>query len=96
MYYNTNNETGSTLISSRANTETQEDVILGIFNHSPSNEFTPFEILSTIEFQDPNCKWPITSIRRAITNLTDSNKITKTNNQKIGPYGKSVYTWKLI
>ena len=96
MYYNTNNETGETLTRSRNNTVTQEDVILGIFEHSPTNEFTPSEVLNVIGFQDPDCRWPITSIRRAITNLTDSNKIKKTDNQKVGPYGKNVYTWKLI
>ena len=95
MYYNTNNETNETLTRSRRNTVNQEDVIFSVFENSPTNEFTPSEVLNVIGFQDPDCRWPITSIRRAISDLTGSNKIIKTNNQKVGPYGKNVYTWKL-
>ena len=95
MYYNTNNEINGTLTRSRVNSVKQEDVIFSVFENSPTNEFTPSEVLNVIGFQDPDCRWPITSIRRAISDLTGSNKIIKTNNQKVGPYGKNVYTWKL-
>lgn len=95
MYYNTNNETGSTLAASRSNSMTQETIILEIFKNNTNEEFTPTEILSVIGFQDPNCNWPITSIRRALSDLTSENKLTKTDNQKLGPYGKHEFTWKL-
>ena len=44
---------------------------------------------------DQEVSWPITSIRRAITDLTNAGKLTKTDTMKLGRYGKHVHTWKL-
>ena len=38
---------------------------------------------------------PITSIRRAITDLTNEGKLVKTNSLKKGNYGKKCHCWKL-
>ena len=43
----------------------------------------------------PDTVWPITSIRRALSDLTSECKLTKTDNKKLGPYGKHEFTWKL-
>jgi len=40
-------------------------------------------------------EWPITSIRRAITNLTDDEKIVKTQKTTKGIYGKKEHLWAL-
>ena len=93
MYYNTNNETGETLQSSRNATMKQEDQILGIFQAFPNEGLTPFDIEDFARNQEVN--WPITSIRRAITDLTNAGKLTKTDVKKMGRYGKNVFTWKL-
>jgi len=90
MYYNTNNETGHTLNSSRSQAKTQEEVIYYLFERNEDAYITPFEIhglLGTLS--------PITSIRRAMTNLTKDNKLVKTDVMKDGPYGKKVHCWKL-
>ena len=42
-----------------------------------------------------NEKWPITSIRRAMTNLTDDGMIVKTQKTVKGVYGKSEHLWAL-
>ena len=38
---------------------------------------------------------PITSIRRAMTNLTQAKLLIKTDHMVLGQYGKPVHTWKL-
>ena len=93
MYYNTNDETGSELQGSRNNSYNQEQMILGIFEAHSEESFTPFEIEDFAT--DNGINWPITSIRRAITDLTNAGKLTKTNITKLGKYGKKVHTWKL-
>ena len=93
MYYNTNNETGETLQSSRNTATNQENMILAIFETYPNEGLTPFDIEDFAHDQEVN--WPITSIRRAITNLTNNGKLTKTDIKKMGKYGKNVYTWRL-
>ena len=42
-----------------------------------------------------NLNCPITSIRRAITNLTDAGKIIKTDQYVKGNYGKLEHLWEL-
>ena len=93
MYYNTNDETGETLQSSRNTATNQENMILAIFETYPNEGLTPFDIEDFAH--DQEVSWPITSIRRAITDLTNAGKLTKTNTMKLGRYGKNVHTWKL-
>jgi len=93
MYYNTNNETGETLQSSRNTATNQENMILAIFETYPNEGLTPFDIEDFAHDQEVN--WTITRIRRAITNLTNNGKLTKTDIKKMGKYGKNVYTWRL-
>ena len=38
---------------------------------------------------------PITSVRRAISNLTKDHKLEKSSKQKLGKYGKLNHTWHL-
>ena len=90
MYYNTNDEAGNTLRSSRNKTKTQEEIILEFFTNNPNLQLSPFEISDTLELNAP-----ITSIRRAMTNLTLEGKLKKTNVMVVGPYGKHVHTWRL-
>tara|TARA_R110002020_G_scaffold128392_5_gene287793 strand:- start:2338 stop:2628 length:291 start_codon:yes stop_codon:yes gene_type:complete len=89
MYYNTNKERGSELRSSRAKVNKQENVILNVFNNNV--KLSPEEVL---RFSGLNA--PLTSIRRAITNLTDKGLLKKTGTMKKGSYGKMVHTWQKI
>jgi hypothetical protein len=38
---------------------------------------------------------PITSVRRALTNLTNEDKIIKTDVKVVGLYGKKEHLWRL-
>ena len=90
MYYNTNEETGSSLRNSRSKTKTQEEIILDFFKSNPNLQLSPFEIQNILGLNAP-----ITSIRRAMTNLATNGDLRKTKLMKIGPYGKHVHTWRL-
>ena len=89
MYYNTTNLKGDELKTSQKKTVSQEQKILEIFkNHqiplSPTDIFSNF-------FK----KTPLTSIRRALSNLTRDGKLEKTSKKKLGMYGKYEHCWKL-
>ena len=95
MFYNTTNETGETLKESKAKAITQNELIIHVFNTwREQNGLTPSELNKIlIEHWDTN--WPITSIRRALTTLTDDGNLVKTNDLRKGVYGKKEHVWKI-
>jgi hypothetical protein len=90
-YYNTTNLIGQDLLKEIENAKTQEDKILLFFKKYPLQYFSPSEIFSSVF----NYNVPLTSVRRAITNLTNSGKLIKTDKKKQGSYGKPNFCWKL-
>jgi hypothetical protein len=88
-YFNTTNETGEALATSYKKAKTQEEAIYSYFL-SCGEPLSPSMVLDRLAL---NC--PITSIRRAMTNLTDSGKISKTNQYVKGNYGKQEHLWTL-
>ena len=90
MYYNTNRETGQNLSNSQAITVSQEERILEYFIISKAYDVAPHHLLGL--FQDNT---PITSIRRAVTNLERAGKLVKTDVMTKGTYGKMVHTWRI-
>ena len=90
-YYNTTNLIGDNLLKEIANAKGQEEKITIFFKSRALSYFSPSDILREVF----NNSVPLTSIRRAITNLTDRGVLIKTDKQKPGLYGKSVYCWKL-
>jgi hypothetical protein len=94
MYYNTTNETDKQLRDSRSKAKTQDEIILNVFNTwRESDGLTPSEVEEIlIHHHDKN--WPLTSIRRAISTLTDAGKLTKTNKLRGGKYNKNEHIWK--
>lgn len=88
-YYNTNEETGDTLDQSVIQSKYQESVILALFNDVQVG-MTPCEVHSIL-----TNGWPITSIRRAMTNLTSRGELLKTRTMRKGIYGKMVHVWAI-
>lgn len=92
-YYNTTKESGTTLNNNVAKAKSQEEnILITIKRHSYflGNEISPsglFVMMKEI--------YPITSIRRALTNLTKQGKLIKTDEKRIGMHGRSEYVWKL-
>ena len=89
-YYNTINEDGIVYNKSKDKAKKQKDEIFAIYRHT-LRPMTPTEIWENFGFKDNNT--PLTSIRRAITNLESEGLLEKTNIKKLGIYGKENYCW---
>ena len=89
-YYNTTRQKGKQLEVSWKKTKSQDDKVMEYFH--AHGKATPSEVW--IHFRDSNV--PITSIRRSITNLTNSNLLSKTDNKKEGVYGRPEYVWEIL
>ena len=87
MFYNTINEVSSVLVTSHTNTRTQEAIILDCFK-SAQEPLSP----SMVHFLT-KLKCPITSIRRAMSDLTKQGSLTKTPKYTIGKFGKKEHLW---
>lgn len=83
MYYNTTNETGQMLINFQNEASKQEFRVLDLFKKkkylSPSQAWKHFESEGI----------PLTSIRRAITNLTNDGFVVKTEQKVKGLFGRN-------
>jgi hypothetical protein len=90
VFYNTTNLSGNDLSESVADAQKQQKLVETFFRKYPNQKFTPFEVHKAL-----NINAPITSIRRAITNLTNEGILVKTDEKRIGQYGKPNYTWTL-
>lgn len=89
-FYNTNGESGLTLFDSIKKAEGQEEKILRFFNNN-KGLYTPEDIHHKIF----DATTPITSVRRAITNLTKKGQLFKTDVKKMCSFGKYSYCWTI-
>lgn len=87
MYYQTTKLTAEQHKEYSEKAETQKARILAWFR-STREKFTPFEVQAAIL---PDA--PITSIRRAITDLTKEGLLTKLEAQKCEVYGHTNHLW---
>lgn len=71
------------------NAKRQEDEILELFQANPGDEFSPSQVWR--HFQ----QWPLTSIRRAMTVLTERHALEKLTEKRRGMYGKPEHVWRL-
>lgn len=89
-YYNTNNEVGDELDTSKEKALRQQNRILSYFQTFPDQSFSPEEVYNAL-YSDNT---PLTSVRRAITNLTDAGKLIKTDIFKVSSFGKKAHSWR--
>ena len=89
-YYNTIKESDKDLKRSESKAKKQKEQIFAIFRHT-LRPMTPADIWTNYGYKDSNV--PLTSIRRAITNLENEGLLKKTEIQKEGIYGKMNYCW---
>ena len=88
-YYNTTNEKGFDLQKSHEKARNQEEIIYSFFL-TYGKPLSPSQVLKKL-----NLECPITSVRRALTNLTNQDKIIKTDVKVVGLYGKKEHLWRL-
>jgi hypothetical protein len=89
-FHNTVGETGTALARSEAKAKTQEEKVLAFYSIDKYHNMSPSYVHSNIL---PYA--PLTSVRRAISNLTKQGKLVKTKHMVDGPYGKKEYCWRL-
>ena len=89
-YYNTIKEKETVLKKHKAKVLSQDKQIWGLLAFTKT-AYTPFEIQAY--FKDKN--WPITSIRRALNNLTNNEVgIEKLEDKSKGKYGRMNHKWQ--
>jgi len=91
-HHNTTDETGDTAVKFEATASTQEARVLAFFrDHFREDGWTPSEVNRLVM---PEC--PLTSTRRAITNLTHDGELVRTNIKRRGPYGRPEFAWRTV
>lgn len=89
-FHNTNRLQGQELEQAKAKARTQQEIIYDIFKENPNKLFCPDDIHNMISSGQP-----ITSTRRAITNLKNEGELIKTNIMRTGSYGKPTHCYQL-
>lgn len=94
FYYNTTRVEGNELRMRRFKADTESRLILAFFRMHPGELFTPFDVFNALDYIDA---LKIISIRRSMTDLTQSNPplLLKTKVMKKGERGALNHTWKL-
>jgi len=92
MFFNTIKVRGQQLHAYEAKTQFQEDMIAEFFQRQPGVDITPEDIH---KHHPGFSATPITSIRRAFTNLAAVGVIEKTDLQIEGMYGMPIHCWRL-
>lgn len=71
----------------------QQYIVLSVFESEPGKGFTPFQVQNILNARGH--EYPITSVRRAITNLTDDGELVKHEDKKKKErYGAANCTWQ--
>jgi len=90
-YFNTNHLEGEELEKAKRKNNVQEKMILQFFEENPESYYAPHQIKEMVLPESL-----ITSVRRAMTNLTKRDELLiKTDEMIDGPNGKPVHTWTL-
>jgi hypothetical protein len=90
-YYNTNNLKGEELKEKKEKVVGQTGEILHVFASNPKVWLSPWDV-----YDKTGCRFPITSVRRAISNLEDKGFLVKSQGTKpSGPYNDKSHTWQL-
>lgn len=87
MYHNTNSEKGATLKESNFKARTQEEAIYNFFKQH-QGLYTAEEVHNKMLSDHP-----LTSTRRAISNLSNSELLYKSEEMKMGKYGKKIHCY---
>ena len=96
MYYNTTNEKGSLLQTNMKQANNQEQLTLAVFQTYPNDNLSAYDVWQfLIDNESINEQTPLTSIRRSITDLTNRNRLVKTDKRVLGNAGRSTYTCRL-
>jgi hypothetical protein len=91
-FWNTSRLAGDALRHAIEAAQHQDQAVLAIFRgaHGP---LAPSQVYQC--GLDAGRQWPVWSVRRAITNLTDAGVLVKLERQRMGPYQRPEFLWSL-
>ena len=92
-FFNTIKEAGIDLQIAIRKAKNQNERILKIMKLS-DKPMTPFDVQSVYQLIFPSI--PITSIRRAMSTLTDNGELIKMEQMKVEQYGAKNHLWKAV
>lgn len=92
-YFNTNKESGQTLEESIKKSKSQEERILIYLKKEERYDFTPDYLWENYFMKEGI---PLTSIRRAVSNLCNKGITVKTKFMTDGGYGKQIHIYHLL
>jgi hypothetical protein len=98
-FHNTTGLSGSELEVRMEKAKSQDEDVLEIFQSKYTVTLTPEMALTYLQAAHPERykNTPLTSIRRAFSNLKNKGLIRKLDNVKVaGNFGMKVNTWKLV
>lgn len=72
----------------------QEQAVLEFFRAHDGEDWTPSEVCNRMN-RGRDHGWPLTSIRRALTNLSQRGLLRRTNLRRMGPLGSPEHAWSL-
>jgi hypothetical protein len=90
MFHNTIQLLPSEKVEREKKALNQNEKILAFFKENPMSDFTPAEVWLKFGQQ-----YPLTSIRRAISDLTKAGDLIKTDLKRKGIYNEINCVWKL-
>lgn len=89
-YFNTTSLTGDDLRHAIRQADKQDDAILAIYR-AAKRPLSPSEVWA--ECESAGKRWPLTSIRRSITTLTNAGALARLDEQRVGAYGRPEHRW---
>lgn len=89
-YHNTTNSRGPELARYEREAATQDEAVAAVYR-----KHAPFGLSPSQCHRALGTQAPLTSIRRAITNLAKAGVLVKTGDQVRGQYGRPEHRWKL-
>lgn len=90
MIYRTNHFTDDERRDLERSAKNQEEEILDLYKKHHPRALSPSQVHRMTGY-----KWPITSVRRAITNLTNKGALQKTDRTVEGQYGRPECMWRV-
>lgn len=91
FFYNTVNLEDNELKEARTRIGTQNELILKLFRANPGISYSPCEVHKLMGYWNT----PLTSVRRALTTLTNEGYLIMTDELREGWYGMKNHCWKL-
>lgn len=92
-HYHDTSDAGPKLPEYERKAKTQDERILILFEIFKRRQFSPEDVLR-LAFRKGQ-RPPLTSVRRALTNLTNAGKLVKLDRTVEGQYGRPCHLWRL-